>query len=80
MPLHNAETAGSPVVPAVAADSKTQIEWEYEVVEDLGKDPKARLNELGKEGWALVTANPYIFRRPRNEDKKTRGPVGFMRE
>jgi len=70
--------AGTPVVPTIANEKKRE-EWEYEYLEDLGTDPKARLNELGKEGWALVTANPFIFRRPKLEEGKERPRVGFAR-
>lgn len=70
--------AGAPVVPTVGEEKMPK--WEYEVLEDLGRDPKAKLNELGSEGWMLVTANPYVFRRPKlEEEAKTRGPVGFAR-
>ncbi|HEY9898830.1 MAG TPA: hypothetical protein V6D00_06575 [Pantanalinema sp.] len=73
--------AGAPLVPAVANESKTQQEWEYEYLEDLGSDPKGRLNELGKDGWMLVSAAPFIFRRPKLADEsKTRGRVGFSRQ
>ena len=70
--------AGAPLVPTVAEDKA--LKWEYEVLEDLGSDPKAKLNALGNDGWMLVTAKPYIFRRPKvAEETKTRGPVGFAR-
>lgn len=70
--------AGAPLVPKVAEESA--LKWEYEILEDLGSDPKAKLNELGDEGWMLLTAKPYIFRRPKApEDAKIRGPVGFAR-
>jgi|GEM_PF-1072712 hypothetical protein len=71
----------TPTVPTVTAETKPKQEWEYEVLEDLGSDPKAKLNELGKEGWTLVTANPFIFRRPlEKEEGKAKGRVGFARE
>ncbi len=72
-----------PVVPKVTpatGDARKHAEWEYEVLEDLGTDPRARLNELGLEGWMLVTASPYIFRRPRMDDQGLRTRVGFARE
>ncbi|MBM3267116.1 MAG: hypothetical protein FJZ01_05645 [Candidatus Sericytochromatia bacterium] len=71
----------SPVVPQVAGDGKEPKvqEWEYEVLQDLGKDMKDKLNDLGKEGWLLTATEPaFIFRRPRQpEPEKFRGPVGF---
>ena len=71
--------AGAPLVPSVADDKV--LKWEYEYLEDLGSDPKAKLNELGNDGWMLVTANPYVFRRPKPpEEPKNRGPVGFARK
>lgn len=80
MPRELASAGGaSPHVPAVAAAEPAQQEWEYEILEELGTDPKARLNELGKDGWALITAHPFIFRRPRKSDEKPRSPVGFGR-
>ncbi len=70
--------AGAPVVPTVG-EEKT-LKWEYEILEDLGSDPKAKLNALGDDGWMLITANPFVFRRPKApEESKTRGPVGFAR-
>ena len=56
-------------------------EWEYEVLSDVGKDLKARLNELGAEGWILTSTEPaFIFRRPKKpEPERFRGPVGFSR-
>ena len=70
----------APVVPQVGEgkDAKTQ-EWEYEVLQDLGKDMKEKLNELGKDGWILTATEPaFIFRRPKPpEPEKFRGPVGF---
>lgn len=77
--LRAASDGHAPHIPAVQAEAKTEQEWEYEVLEDLGADPKARLNELGKEGWALITAKPFIFRRPRRNEEKLRSPVGFGR-
>lgn len=72
--------SGAPLVPEVADEKKTQQEWEYEYLQDLGSDPKARLNELGKDGWMLVSASPFIFRRPKLSDEgKIRGRVGFSR-
>ena len=72
-----------PVVPKVTpstAEARKHAEWEYEILEDLGSDPRARLNELGMEGWMLVTASPYIFRRPRLDDQGLRSKVGFARD
>ena len=77
-PYAAGQGAGTPMVPSVGED-KVQ-KWEYELLQDLGDDPKAKLNELGQEGWMLVTGNPFIFRRPKPvEEPKTRGPVGFAR-
>jgi hypothetical protein len=71
--------SGAPLVPSVADDKV--LKWEYEILEDLGSDPKAKLNELGNDGWMLITAKPYVFRRPKPpEEAKTRGPVGFARK
>jgi hypothetical protein len=71
--------AGAPLVPSVGEES--MLKWEYEILDDLGSDPKAKLNELGADGWMLVTAKPYVFRRPKTPDSaKTRGPVGFARQ
>ena len=69
-----------PQVPEVEGKEIKQ-EWEYEVVSDMGKDLKARLNELGAEGWMLTATEPaFIFRRPRKlEPERFRGPVGFAR-
>lgn len=71
--------AGTPLVPSIAGEEKKHQEWEYEYLEDLGTDPKRRLNELGKEGWGLISANPFIFRRPKLDEGKERPRVGFAR-
>ena len=74
------EASETPLVPSISPEGKEQ-EWEYEYLEDLGAEPKERLNELGKDGWALMTANPFIFRRPKKTDEnKLKGRVGFARE
>lgn len=74
-------SAESPVVPQVAGDGKdTKVqEWEYEVLQDPGKDMKDKLNELGRQGWLLTATEPaFIFRRPRHDEPESfRGPVGF---
>jgi hypothetical protein len=72
-----------PVVPKVtspAGDTPKHPEWEYEILADLGADPGAKLNELGKEGWMLVTGTPFIFRRQKLDDQGLRSRVGFARD
>ncbi len=75
------QSSESPVVPQVGGDSREPKvpEWEYEVLQDLGKDMKDKLNELGKDGWILTATEPaFIFRRPKqHEPEKFRSPVGF---
>lgn len=78
MPIAAEAGSGAPLIPTVGEEKV--LKWEYEILEELGSDPKAKLNELGAEGWMLVTAKPYVFRRPKPpEEAKTRGPVGFAR-
>jgi hypothetical protein len=68
-----------PPSAASAAESKpgTVFRWEYRVLTEeqvaaLGKkDLAAGLNELGGEGWELVTAGAhYIFKRPKDVAQK----------
>lgn len=71
----------APVVEAPKAD-KLNPEVEYEVLDltgTSGEALKTKLNELGKDGWVLVAAQPsYIFRRLKKaEEEKKRGRVGF---
>ncbi|MBM3274875.1 MAG: hypothetical protein FJZ00_06965 [Candidatus Sericytochromatia bacterium] len=71
----------SPHIPQVAGESKEPKvqEWEYEVLSDLGKDMKDKLNDLGKQGWILTATEPaFIFRRPRQQEpEKLPRAVGF---
>ena len=70
----------SPHIPSVTGGKETPVlEWEYEVLDDTGKDLKGKLNDLGKDGWILVSTEPaFIFRRPKPpEVDKFQGPVGF---
>ena len=43
------------------------VEWEYLVQWDLyklsGQALEERLNPLGQDGWEMITATPYIFKR-----------------
>src|SRR5689334_9878157 len=52
---------------------------EYKVVELGGADLEAKLNQLGEEGWALVSTTPsFIFRRmKKTEEGKKKARVGF---
>lgn len=66
----------------MSSDSGQQ--WEYETLrppreatKHEAKDPKAELNELGAEGWELVTTVEYagggtkilVFKRPVSDDE-----------
>jgi hypothetical protein len=68
-----------PLSAASAAESKPDVlfQWEYRVLTEeqviaLGKkDLAAGLNELGNEGWELVTVGAhYIFKRPKDMAQK----------
>ncbi|MDB5097006.1 MAG: hypothetical protein JWM80_1427 [Cyanobacteria bacterium RYN_339] len=53
---------------------------EYKVLDLAGEiNLEAKLNELGEEGWALVSTNPsFIFRRMKKSDEaKKKARVGF---
>lgn len=71
----------APVVDSGKPD-RLNPPMEYEVL-DLaslsGETLKKKLNELGEEGWALLTTTPqYIFRRlKKTEDEKKKARVGF---
>ena len=69
----------NPPVPEIVESKESKQEWEYEVVSDMGKDLKTRLNELGADGWILTATEPaFIFRRPKKVEPSTfRAPVGF---
>ena len=70
----------APVVDSKA--DRLNPEVEYEVL-DLGSEKpealKQRLNELGKDGWQLVSTTPsFIFRRlKKSEESKLKTRVGF---
>lgn len=71
-----------PVVDSKSTEDRTNPPTEYDVMElgDLEPDAlKKKLNELGDEGWALVSTSPYfIFRRmKKQEEKKAKARVGF---
>ena len=71
-----------PVVSSKSAEERLNPPTEYDVLELSGLDPdalKKRLNEMGEEGWALVSTNPaFIFRRmKKTEEKKAERRVGF---
>ncbi|HBN10194.1 MAG TPA: hypothetical protein DD435_16655 [Cyanobacteria bacterium UBA8530] len=72
-------SCGSSSPQVSTGESNAIQEWEYEVVDSFeDQDLKTALNELGKKGWSLVTAGPsFIFKRPRIEEKKPTGRVGF---
>ena len=50
------------------------MKWEYKTYESSYPDPEFKLNELGREGWELVSAIPshserlasyfFYFKRP----------------
>jgi hypothetical protein len=78
------EDAAPPRPPVVDANSESKLNppCEYEVLDLAGlasEALKGRLNELGEEGWALVSTAPaFIFRRMKKvEEKKPRARVGF---
>lgn len=60
-------------------DDKFNPPMEYKVCDlpDAGLEDK--LNELGKDGWALVATSPqYIFRRmKKGDEEKPKQRVGF---
>lgn len=69
----------APVVDA--AKDRLNPEMEYEVLSLTGDDAalKTKLNDLGKDGWVLVSTAPsFIFRRiKKTEDEKKKSRVGF---
>ncbi|HEY9764844.1 MAG TPA: hypothetical protein V6C82_00685 [Chroococcales cyanobacterium] len=76
----NSCASSSPQVST--GESHAIQEWEYEVIASFDdQDLKTALNELGKKGWSLVATGPFfIFKRPRIEEKKPTGRVGFLVE
>lgn len=72
----------APQVDSKSGEDRLNPPTEYDVMEldNLGADAlKKKLNEMGDEGWALVSTSPYfIFRRmKKGEEKKPRARVGF---
>lgn len=70
----------TPVVETKA--DRLNPEVEYDVLDLVSLAPEAlktRLNELGQEGWMLVSTSPsFIFRRlKKSEEGKTKARVGF---
>ena len=71
-----------PQVDSKSGEDRINPPTEYDVLDigDLHPDAlKKQLNEMGDEGWALVSTSPYfVFRRMKKpEDKKPRARVGF---
>jgi hypothetical protein len=69
--------AGTAPVTAFAQGRLEAVaRWEYRVLtkEDIlvlgKKDLAAGLNQLGEDGWELVAAEPYIFKRPKDQLRK----------
>lgn len=76
----NSPMRKSPVVDS--GKDRLNPEVEYEVLDLAGESPdalKTRLNDMGKEGWQLLTTTPsFIFRRmKKTEEEKKRARVGF---
>lgn len=77
----------STALKAPVVDSKADRlnpEVEYDVLDLANEKPEAlrdKLNELGKDGWALVATTPsFIFRRMKKpEEVKLKKSVGFSR-
>jgi hypothetical protein len=42
-----------------AQANKAAVAWEYKFLELGGGDPTSSLDELGKQGWELVTSRGY---------------------
>lgn len=73
-------TVRPPVVEAGKDRLNPPVEYEVLDLAGTGADAlKAKLNELGNDGWVLVAAEPsFIFRRVKKADEeKKRGRVGF---
>lgn len=76
--------SGARGVSVDSGDKKDRLNppTEYDVLE-LGNlsasDLKAKLNEMGAEGWALIATTPhFVFRRmKKTEEEKKKGRVGF---
>ena len=45
--------------PGQAQANKAVVVWEYKALDWGGGDPTASLNNLGKQGWELVTSRAY---------------------
>jgi hypothetical protein len=71
----------APIVDSGKSD-RLNPEVEYEVLDLASEKPDAlknKLNDLGKEGWQLVSTTPsFIFRRIKvKEEAKLKKSVGF---
>lgn len=81
---HDHDEGGSRMAAPVVDSGKEAFNppVEYEVLDLAGLSAeavKAKLNELGQEGWSLVGAQPFaILRRAKKpEDAKPKHRVGF---
>jgi hypothetical protein len=78
---HSSASVKAPSVDSGKTDRlNPPIEYEVLDLDDLaGGELKKKLNEMGEEGWALLTTSPsFIFRRiKKTEDEKKKGRVGF---
>ena len=71
----------APSVDSGSKKDRLNPPTEYKVLElsESGGALEAKLNELGEDGWALVSASPqFIFRRmKKTEEEKKKARVGF---
>lgn len=75
-------TMRQPVVDSKLKEDRLNPPVEYDVKDLVDLDPtelKDKLNELGKDGWALMATTPYfVFRRMKKQDEeKPKARVGF---
>jgi len=47
--------ASKPEAPKAAPAAAARVKWEYKAVAAKGKEAEDTMNELGKEGWELVS-------------------------
>ncbi|HEY9721707.1 MAG TPA: hypothetical protein V6D47_06815 [Oscillatoriaceae cyanobacterium] len=75
---HHGTALRTPMVDSKSDRLNPEVEYEVLALSDDPKALKAKLNEMGQDGWQLVSTTPaFIFRRMKRSEEKPKTRVGF---